>query len=59
MNEVLHPVYEPFNYLVQNTEGKNIRTKLIDAFNEWFHVNDDDIQIVKQIVSKLHNASLL
>jgi len=59
ITEKRHIVYEPFDYLVENTKGKNIRGKLIDAFNIWLKVPESEIVIIKEIISKLHNASLL
>ncbi|KAB8227330.1 FPP/GGPP synthase family protein [Aspergillus alliaceus] len=48
----------PVNYLV-SIPGKNIRGKLISAFNEWFHLPEDKLDIIKEIIDGLHTASLL
>jgi geranylgeranyl diphosphate synthase type 3 len=49
---------EPYTYLSQ-IPGKEIRSKLIEAFNLWLNVPEDDLVVVKRIVRMLHNASLL
>ena len=50
---------EPFHFLMKNTQGKEIRSKLIDAFNIWLNVSDETQQVVRTVTQKLHNASLL
>jgi geranylgeranyl diphosphate synthase, type III len=49
---------EPFNYLLQ-MPGKDVRGGLIDCFQLWLQIPDDKLDIIKEIVSSLHNASLL
>ncbi|ORY23700.1 isoprenoid synthase domain-containing protein [Naematelia encephala] len=49
---------EPYTYLSANP-GKEIRTKLIDAFNVWLDVPEEDLEVVRHLVTMLHNASLL
>jgi geranylgeranyl diphosphate synthase type 3 len=49
---------EPFTYLSANP-GKEIRTKLIDAFNLWLRVPEDDLEVIRRVVRMLHNGSLL
>jgi len=49
---------EPYEYLLQ-VPGKDIRGKLIDAFNLWLHIPDNVLLDIKTIVTMLHNASLL
>jgi geranylgeranyl diphosphate synthase type 3 len=49
---------EPFAYLNQ-IPGKDVRGALIDCFNEWLQLPSDIILIIKDIISSLHNASLL
>lgn len=51
-------VQEPFRYLDANP-GKEIRSRLMDAFNVWLQVPDDALQQVTHIVRRLHTASLL
>lgn len=49
---------EPFQYIA-SVPGKDIRARLIDAFNAWLNISADKLDVVKGIVSKLHNASLM
>lgn len=49
---------EPFTHLLQ-ASGKNIRKKLLHAFNLWMNIPDDVIYQIGEIVQMLHNASLL
>ncbi|KFY09763.1 hypothetical protein V491_07989 [Pseudogymnoascus sp. VKM F-3775] len=39
--------------------SKNIRSKLVDAFNIWFHLPEDRVDIIKGIINDLHNAALM
>ncbi|OCF55052.1 geranylgeranyl diphosphate synthase, type III [Kwoniella mangroviensis CBS 10435] len=49
---------EPYTYISANP-GKEFRGKLIDAFNIWLKVPEEDLKVVTRIVRMLHNASLL
>ncbi|WVW83511.1 hypothetical protein I302_105532 [Kwoniella bestiolae CBS 10118] len=49
---------EPYTYISANP-GKEFRGKLIDAFNVWLKVPEEDLKVVTRIVRMLHNASLL
>ena len=49
---------EPLAYLLQ-VPGKNIRKKLLHAFNLWMNVEDSKVHEIGEIVQMLHNASLL
>lgn len=49
---------EPYNYL-SSIPGKEIRSKLIEAFNVWLEVPEEDLGIIKNVVRMLHTASLL
>ena len=49
---------EPLAYLLQ-VPGKNIRKKLLHAFNFWMHVEEKKVHAIGEIVQMLHNASLL
>ncbi|XP_077201881.1 geranylgeranyl pyrophosphate synthase isoform X1 [Paroedura picta] len=49
---------EPYNYLLQ-LPGKQVRTKLSQAFNHWLNVPEDKLQVIIQVTEMLHNASLL
>lgn len=39
----------PLEYLL-SIPGKDIRGKLISAFNEWLHLPDDKLAIVKEVI---------
>jgi len=39
--------------------GKEIRSKLIDAFDHWLKVPKDKLIIITKVVEMLHTASLL
>lgn len=49
---------EPYVYIVQ-VPGKNIRVKLARAFNLWFKIPEEKLQLITDIVQILHNSSLL
>lgn len=49
---------EPYKYLLQ-LPGKQVRTKLSQAFNHWLNVPEDKLQGIIQVTEMLHNASLL
>ena len=49
---------EPYLYITQ-VPGKDIRSKLIQAFNVWLKVPEDKLAIINEITKMLHNASLL
>lgn len=50
---------EPFRY-INSVPGKDVRGKLIECFQYWFRVQDlEALEIIRQIVGDLHNASLL
>ncbi|KAJ2952027.1 hypothetical protein O0L34_g4287 [Tuta absoluta] len=51
-------VLMPYTYISQ-VPGKQIRTKLISAFNYWLNIPEDKIRSVGEIVQMLHNSSLL
>ncbi|KAL3428583.1 isoprenoid synthase domain-containing protein [Aspergillus tetrazonus] len=48
----------PVHYIT-TLPGKDIRGKLISAFNEWFQIPDEQLEIIKRAVGLLHVASLL
>ena len=48
----------PYTYLI-STPGKNVRSHLIDSFNKFYLVPPKTLASIKEIVSMLHNASLL
>jgi len=49
---------EPFTYLLQHP-GKEIRSKLIDAFDIWLNVPKVELKIIKDVIEMLHTSSLL
>ncbi|KAL1919268.1 uncharacterized protein VTP21DRAFT_1960 [Calcarisporiella thermophila] len=49
---------EPFHYLCKNP-GKEIRTTLIDAFDQWLQVPKQELGVITNVVEMLHNCSLL
>ncbi|KAK4057999.1 hypothetical protein OIO90_000738 [Microbotryomycetes sp. JL221] len=49
---------EPYTYLA-SVPGKEVRSALMAAFNEWINVRPQDLDTVKKIVGMLHTASLL
>lgn len=48
----------PFEYLFHHP-GKDIRTQLIKAFNDWLRVPEESLMIITKVVGMLHTASLL
>ena len=48
----------PYEYLMAQP-GKNIRSQLIAAFNEWLEVPLESLEVIKNVVGMLHTASLL
>ncbi|KAF9449268.1 terpenoid synthase [Macrolepiota fuliginosa MF-IS2] len=49
---------EPFTYTTANP-GKEIRGKLIEAFNLWLKVPPEELSVIAKIVNMLHTASLM
>ena len=48
----------PYEYLFAQP-GKDIRSQLIAAFNEWLEVPPDSLEVITKVVGMLHTASLL
>ncbi|KAL2862293.1 bifunctional terpene synthase/polyprenyl synthetase family protein [Aspergillus lucknowensis] len=48
----------PIRY-IQSLSSKNVLPQLVDAFNLWFGLPAASVALVKDIVSDLHNASLI
>ncbi|KAI9152359.1 Geranylgeranyl pyrophosphate synthase atmG [Paramyrothecium foliicola] len=48
----------PLTYLLE-LPGKDIRSKMMLAFNQWLQIPDDKLNVIQRIVMLLHNASLL
>ena len=51
-------ILQPFTYL-NNNSGKNIRTKMINAFDIWLNIPVDKKKIINIIINDLHTSSLL
>ncbi|KAL9540051.1 hypothetical protein MBANPS3_009907 [Mucor bainieri] len=51
-------ILEPYTYLISQP-GKDIRAKLISAFDLWLHVPKDILSVINKIIGMLHNASLM
>lgn len=51
-------ILEPYTYLDSNP-GKEVRTKLIEAFNVWLEVPPRKLDAICRVVRMLHTASLL
>jgi geranylgeranyl diphosphate synthase type 3 len=49
---------EPYEYICQ-LKGKEIRVKLIEAFDGWLQISNDKKKQIKEITQMLHNASLI
>ncbi|EPQ52777.1 terpenoid synthase [Gloeophyllum trabeum ATCC 11539] len=51
-------ILEPYKYIT-STSGKDIRTRMINAFNLWLDVPEDKLAVIGRVIGMLHNASLL
>ncbi|CAG7846589.1 Geranylgeranyl pyrophosphate synthase Short=GGPP synthase; Short=GGPPSase; AltName: Full=(2E,6E)-farnesyl diphosphate synthase; AltName: Full=Dimethylallyltranstransferase; AltName: Full=Farnesyl diphosphate synthase; AltName: Full=Farnesyltranstransferase; AltName: Full=Geranylgeranyl diphosphate synthase; AltName: Full=Geranyltranstransferase [Serendipita indica DSM 11827] len=49
---------EPYTYMTSQP-GKDFRTKMTAAFNDWLKVPEEQLSLIAKIVQMLHNASLL
>ncbi|TFK68466.1 terpenoid synthase [Pluteus cervinus] len=49
---------EPFTF-VTSSPGKEIRGKLIEAFNLWLNVPEAKVKVIAKLVNMLHAASLM
>jgi geranylgeranyl diphosphate synthase type 3 len=48
----------PYEYLFAQP-GKDIRSQLIAAFNEWLEVPTESLEVITKVIGMLHTASLL
>lgn len=48
----------PLDYLL-TIPGKDVRGKMMDAFNLWLQIPEEKLIIIKEVVKLLHTASLL
>jgi len=51
-------ILEPFQFIKSNP-GKEIRGKLIEAFNLWLEVPASRLKVITKVVNMLHAASLM
>jgi geranylgeranyl diphosphate synthase, type III len=51
-------VMEPFTYIT-SAPGKDIRGKMIEAFNVWLNVPPEKLKTISRVVNMLHSASLM
>ncbi|KAK9383051.1 isoprenoid synthase domain-containing protein [Kockiozyma suomiensis] len=51
-------VLRPFSYL-ESHPGKDLRRVLVDGFNIWLQVPESSTEIIGNVISRLHSASLL
>ncbi|KAI9662084.1 MAG: geranylgeranyl pyrophosphate synthetase [Trizodia sp. TS-e1964] len=58
MADQLKILFGPFDYLFAHP-GKDIRSRLIAAFNAWLQVPPASLEIITKVVGMLHTASLL
>ncbi|RLN50329.1 hypothetical protein BBJ29_002976, partial [Phytophthora kernoviae] len=49
---------EPYAY-ISELPGKNVRGKMVSAFQSWLRAPPDAVESIQSIVDQLHNASLL
>jgi geranylgeranyl diphosphate synthase type 3 len=49
---------EPFTYIT-STPGKDFRGGMMQAFNAWLRVPEAKLRVIGNVISMLHNASLL
>lgn len=48
----------PAQYIA-SLPSKNIRTMLVDALNVWFQLAPKELQVIKEVVTDLHNSTLI
>ncbi|DBA01387.1 TPA: hypothetical protein N0F65_007284 [Lagenidium giganteum] len=51
-------ILEPYAYILE-LPGKNVRGRLVEAFQLWLQTPENAVIEIKHIVDELHNASLL
>lgn len=52
-------ILEPWYYLRDGPSGKELRSLLIDCFQEWLKISDEKLTLIKEIIASLHTSSLL
>ncbi|KAI1005193.1 Geranylgeranyl pyrophosphate synthase [Podosphaera aphanis] len=53
-----HILLGPYEYL-DAQPGKDIRSQLITAFNQWLEVPEDSLKVITKVIGMLHTSSLL
>lgn len=48
----------PIDYLL-TIPGKDVRGKMMNAFNQWLQIPEEKLEIIKEVIKLLHTASLL
>lgn len=48
----------PAQYIA-SLPSKNVRTMLVDALNVWFQLAPKELQVIKEVVTDLHNSTLI
>ncbi|CAE7033976.1 hypothetical protein CFE70_004922 [Pyrenophora teres f. teres 0-1] len=51
-------IKNPFEYIASQP-GKEFRTRVLEAFNEWLQISDESLKVIANVVRTLHTASLL
>eukprot|EP00002_Diphylleia_rotans_P019225 TRINITY_DN3721_c0_g1_i4.p1 TRINITY_DN3721_c0_g1~~TRINITY_DN3721_c0_g1_i4.p1 ORF type:complete len:223 (-),score=43.26 TRINITY_DN3721_c0_g1_i4:749-1417(-) len=51
-------LFQPYLYTVREP-GKEVRSRLIHAFDCWLRISKEKLESIKEIVRQLHNASLI
>jgi geranylgeranyl diphosphate synthase, type III len=57
-HDIDEAILEPYKYL-SSVPGKDVRSKLIDCFQQWLQIDAAKLEIIKELIAMLHNASLL
>ncbi|GME74621.1 unnamed protein product [Ambrosiozyma monospora] len=52
-------VNNPFSYLKEQTEGKNLRKLLIETFNQLYQIPPEKLEKLSEIINYLHLSSLI
>ena len=51
-------ILQPCSY-ISTMPSKGVRSQLIDALNDWFHVPKASLDTISEIIRQLHDASLI
>jgi len=58
IDELAQILRAPIDYLL-TIPGKDVRGKMMNAFNQWLQLPEEKLEIVKEVIKLLHTASLL